>query len=208
MPVAVRADARLVLITAHRRESFGEPLRQVFLAMRDLAERHQDLEFLYPVHPNPTVRDMAKQMLAGHPQVHLCEPLGYEHLVSALIRCDIVLTDSGGLQEEGPAVGKPVLVMREVTERPEAVDLGVARLVGTDRGVIVSNVSRLLTDPIHYEEMVCNVSPYGDGRAAARIRDVLAAYLRRGEWDGIIDQFVEPRRVSEVRPPVDCALST
>jgi UDP-N-acetylglucosamine 2-epimerase (non-hydrolysing) len=195
LPIEVRSEARLVLVTAHRRESFGDPLRQVFLAMRDLAERHRDLEFLYPVHPNPHVREAAECFLAGYPQIHLCGPLSYEQLVSALLRCDIVLTDSGGLQEEGPAVGKPVLVMRNVTERPEAVELGVAQLVGTERDMIVHNVSRLLTDPDHYKAMVCNVSPYGDGRASVRIRDVLAAYLQGGELGGCVDQFVEPRWV-------------
>ncbi|KLK93355.1 UDP-N-acetylglucosamine 2-epimerase [Microvirga vignae] len=169
LPFSLSSKSRLVLVTAHRRENMGEPMREMFQAIIDLSLSYQDLEFIYPVHPNPNVRSLAETMLGKQPRVHLCQPLDYPELVSVLTRCDIVLTDSGGLQEEGPALAKPVLVMRNETERPEAVDLGLARLVGSNRAQIITEVSRLLDDPEAYRSMALGVSPYGDGRAAERI---------------------------------------
>ena len=178
-PQAAARNGRLVLMTLHRRESFGPPAEQVLTAVRRLLAAFPDLHLLYPVHPNPNVRDMAHAMLGGHPQVTLTDPLGYPELVAAMQHCTLVLTDSGGLQEEAPALGKPVLVLRDVTERPEAVDLGVARLVGTDPDHILAAASELLTSPAAYAAMAKGISPYGDGRAAERIASLVDLAVRR-----------------------------
>lgn len=166
---------KMVLVTAHRRESFGEPIRQIFLAIRDLAEefRQQRLGFVYPVHPNPNVCGPAREILSGLPNVRLLEPLAYDALVHLVQRCLFVLTDSGGLQEEAPSLGLPVLVMRQTTERPEGVEAGAVKLVGTDRANIVSEARRLITDPGARRAMVIDKNPYGDGCAARRIVDCL-----------------------------------
>ncbi|WP_244807545.1 non-hydrolyzing UDP-N-acetylglucosamine 2-epimerase [Caballeronia zhejiangensis] len=164
---------RLVLVTAHRRENFGEPLRNTCSALLELLARHDDIEILFPVHPNPNVRDVVHPMLNGHPRIILTEPLDYIPFVAAMQRATLILSDSGGVQEEAPALGKPVLVLRHETERPEAVEAGVVRLVGTQTDVIVDAVSRLLSDPAEYRTMARGVSPYGDGNAASRIVDVL-----------------------------------
>jgi UDP-N-acetylglucosamine 2-epimerase (non-hydrolysing) len=166
-----------VLLTAHRRENFGAPLESVFAAVRGLVEENPALTVIYPVHPNPAVRGPAHALLGGHPRITLTEPLGYPELVRAMRDARFILTDSGGIQEEAPALGKPVLVLRRATERPEAVDLGVAALVGTETDAILAACRRLLSDPAHYAAMARGVSPYGDGHAAGRIRDVLAAAL-------------------------------
>jgi UDP-N-acetylglucosamine 2-epimerase (non-hydrolysing) len=166
-------DERFVLVTAHRRESFGAPLREVFAAIRELADRYGDLHFLYPVHPNPNVLGPARELLGDYPRIHLTAPLGYSDLVHALRAAEIVLTDSGGIQEEAPSFGTPVLVLREVTERPEAVHAGVARLVGMDRARIVETASELLADDAARLRMARAVNPYGDGRAAERIADIV-----------------------------------
>ncbi|TDH61091.1 UDP-N-acetylglucosamine 2-epimerase (non-hydrolyzing) [Dankookia rubra] len=178
-PQAMGRNGRLVLMTMHRRESFGRPAEQVLTAVRRLLAAFPDLHLLYPVHPNPNVRDMAHAMLGRHPQVTLTDPLGYPELVAAMQHCALVLTDSGGLQEEAPALGKPVLVLRDVTERPEAVDHGVARLVGTDPDHILAAASELLTSPVAYAAMAKGVSPYGDGKAADRIARLVAGAVRR-----------------------------
>lgn len=164
---------RLILVTAHRRESFGRPLEEMCEAIRAIADRNPDVEVLYPVHRNPHARTIAFRVLAGHPRIHLCDPLGYGPFVTAMKRAYFVLTDSGGVQEEAPALGKPVLVMRLETERPEAIREGVARLVGTDFEAIAGEAQRLLDDAQAYRAMARGVSPYGDGRAAARIVGVL-----------------------------------
>ena len=173
LPIPIPAERRLVLVTAHRRENFGAPFREVLAAVRELAERHPDVHVLYPVHPNPNVEGPAYELLAGHPRITLVAPLDYLPFVAAMKRAYLVLTDSGGVQEEAPALGKPVLVMRRETERPEAVEQGVVRLVGPDRAAIVREAGRLLTDPEAYRAMARGVSPYGDGHAAARIVAVL-----------------------------------
>jgi UDP-N-acetylglucosamine 2-epimerase (non-hydrolysing) len=169
--------ARLVLLTAHRRESFGEPLRDVFRAVVEVTESVDDVEVLYPLHPNPNVRVPAVEILGGRERIHLTDPLGYLDLVWALRSAELILTDSGGIQEEAPTFGTPVLVLREVTERGEGVQAGVARLVGTDRAVIVAEARRLLTDDGARATMSRAVNPYGDGHASARIADVLSASL-------------------------------
>jgi len=176
-PLALTAGGRLMLMTMHRRENFGAPVAAVLQAVRELCAAFPDLIVVYPVHPNPNVRGPAVAALGAHPQVRLTEPLDYEALVGLMRRATLVLTDSGGLQEEAPALGKPVLVLRNETERPEAVELGVAKLIGTDRARVVAEVSRLLTDPTAYKKMAKGVSPYGDGRAAERIAAVVAHHL-------------------------------
>ena len=173
LPVEVPEGRRMVLVTAHRRENFGAPFREVCLAIRELADRHGDVHFVYPVHPNPNVSVPAHEILSGHERITLCPPLDYLPFVAAMKRAHLVLTDSGGVQEEAPALAKPVLVMRRETERPEAVAAGVVRLVGPVRDAIVAEVSRLLDDPDAYAGMAKGVSPYGDGHAAARIADIL-----------------------------------
>jgi len=167
------AARRLILVTAHRRESFGDRFDQMCTAIRDLAARNPDVEIVYPVHPNPNVLDSVNRILQGHERVHLIAPLDYLPFVHLLKKAHIVLTDSGGIQEEAPSLGKPVLVMREMTERPEAVDAGTAMLVGNTYSGIVNNVQRLLDDPGAYAAMANAVNPYGDGLASGRIADHL-----------------------------------
>ncbi|MCC6145069.1 MAG: UDP-N-acetylglucosamine 2-epimerase (non-hydrolyzing), partial [Candidatus Hydrogenedentes bacterium] len=167
-------ERKLLLVTAHRRESFGEPFREMCQAMRDLAANNADLEVIYPVHPNPNVRRVTDETLSGQNRVHLIEPLDYLPFVHLLKKAHIVLTDSGGIQEEAPSLGKPVLVMREVTERPEAIEAGTAKLVGNRYGRIVEEVQRLLDDREAYGAMANAANPYGDGKAAQRIADHLA----------------------------------
>ena len=173
LPVELDPTQRLILVTAHRRENFGEPFERVCRAVLTLLERNPDVQVLYPVHPNPNVRDIAHRLMGRHPRAVLCDPLDYLPFVAAMKRAYLILSDSGGVQEEAPALGKPVLVLRHETERPEAVEEGVVKLVGTDFDVIVSEVQRLLDDKATYNKMARGVSPYGDGHAAERIVKVL-----------------------------------
>lgn len=168
---------RLVLLTAHRRESFGAPLEGVFGAVADLADRFEDIEVVHPVHPNPHVREPALRILGGKPRVHLVDPLGYGDLLAVLGRASLVLTDSGGIQEEAPAFEVHTLVLRDVTERPEAVQAGTATLVGTDPGRILSEATARLSTGVRGRAVGHN--PYGDGRAGERIADILLAALSR-----------------------------
>ncbi|MCA9560967.1 MAG: UDP-N-acetylglucosamine 2-epimerase (non-hydrolyzing), partial [Myxococcales bacterium] len=172
---AFLGEGRCVLVTGHRRESFGAPIEQVALGLADVAAAHRDVSFVYPVHPNPHVREPIHRLLGSLPNVHLIEPLDYPYLVWLLERCHVVVTDSGGLQEEAPALGKPVLVTRDVTERAEGVEAGTARLVGTDRARLGGELSRLLDDDEAWRAMARAVNPYGDGHASERIRDILRA---------------------------------
>ena len=166
------ATRSLLLVTAHRRESFGDGLASICRALLELAAR-DDVQIVYPVHPNPNVRGPVHQLLGGHPNICLTEPLAYVPFVDLMRRAAILLTDSGGIQEEGPALGKPVLVMRETTERPEAVEAGTARLVGTDPRRIVAEAARLLDDPAAARSMTSAANPYGDGQASARIAEAI-----------------------------------
>jgi UDP-N-acetylglucosamine 2-epimerase (non-hydrolysing) len=166
-------NRRIVLLTAHRRESFGPGLRDVYHAVREIADALPDVQFVYPVHLNPNVQEPAHAILAGHEQISLIPPLDYVSLVHLIRRATLILTDSGGIQEEAPTFGKPVLVLREVTERPEAVEAGCARIVGTDRRVIVSAALELLTDRSAYDRMAHIANPFGDGHASERIVRVL-----------------------------------
>jgi UDP-N-acetylglucosamine 2-epimerase (non-hydrolysing) len=166
-------ETRYVLITGHRRESFGGGFLQICEALRDLADKYPNVHFVYPVHLNPNVQGPVNATLAGIGNVHLIKPLEYQAFVYLLKYCHLVLTDSGGIQEEAPSLGKPVLVMREVTERPEAIAAGTVRLVGANRDRIVANVSELLEDQASYQAMARAHNPYGDGAACQRIVEVL-----------------------------------
>ena len=166
-------NRRLILVTAHRRESFGPPFESLCLALRNLAERNADVEIVYPVHLNPNVRDPVRRILAQQPRVHLLEPLRYEQFAHLMAQAYLILTDSGGIQEEAPVLGKPTLVMRETTERPEAIEAGTARLVGTDQVRIMAEAENLLHDEGAYHTMAQAGSPFGDGRAAERIVNIL-----------------------------------
>jgi UDP-N-acetylglucosamine 2-epimerase (non-hydrolysing) len=170
-PGTATADARrLILVTAHRRESFGAPLEAVCAALREIAARYAGaVQLVYAVHPNPNVHEPVHRLLGGVPGVTLTPPLAYSTLVHLMKRADLVLTDSGGIQEEAPGLGVPVLVLRDVTERPEAVEAGTVRLVGTDRERIVAEACRLLDDPVAHARMARAVNPYGDGQASQRI---------------------------------------
>lgn len=168
---------RMILVTAHRRENFGEPIKVICRAIRTLVERNEDVQVLYPVHPNPNVQSVAHEMLGDHSRIVLCQPLDYLPFVGAMQRAYLILSDSGGVQEEAPALGKPVLVLRSETERPEAVEAGAARLVGSDYDKIVEETQRLLDDESAYRKMAKSISPYGDGHAAERIVKVLEQQL-------------------------------
>lgn len=177
-------DRRLVLVTAHRRENFGAPFLEICAALRYLAERYAgDAHFVYPVHRNPNVHEVAQRELAGLPNLTLLPPLDYLPLVQLLKRCTLALTDSGGIQEEAPGLGVPVLVLRHATERPEAVEAGTARLVGPVRDAIVRETARLLDDPVEHARMARAINPYGDGRAAERIVAALLAHDGRGQGE-------------------------
>jgi len=178
LAIPLDAGKRLVLVTAHRRENFGEPFQNICQALKCLAERNPDIQILYPVHPNPNVKDVAHRLLGQSPNILLCAPLDYAPFITAMKRAYLIISDSGGVQEEAPALGKPVLVLREETERPEAVDLGVVRLVGANQDTIIEQAQRLLDDPQAYRDMARGVSPYGDGKAAARIVDVLRQHFQ------------------------------
>lgn len=170
---ALEEGRRVILVTGHRRENFGEGFREICQAVRALAEAREDVLFCYPVHLNPNVREPVMRVLGGHPRILLARPLSYKIFVAHLQAASFVLTDSGGIQEEAPALGKPVLVMRDVTERPEGVKAGVARLVGPHEAEIVRHVSQLLDDADAYHRMARAANPYGDGHAAERIADAL-----------------------------------
>jgi UDP-N-acetylglucosamine 2-epimerase (non-hydrolysing) len=174
---AALGDRRVVLVTGHRRENFGDGMEQICTAILLLARRFAEVEFLYPVHLNPHVREPVTRLLSGRKNVHLCPPAPYPEFVWLMDRAAVILTDSGGVQEEAPSLGKPVLVMRESTERPEAVEAGAAELVGTDVLRIVDRVSLLLSDRAAYCLRQIDRNPYGDGRAAERIVDLM---LRQG----------------------------
>ncbi|OBP15349.1 UDP-N-acetylglucosamine 2-epimerase [Rheinheimera sp. SA_1] len=170
---------RLILVTGHRRESFGSGFENICAALKTIAERFPDADVVYPVHLNPNVREPVFRLLSNSPNVHLIEPQDYLPFVYLMSRSYLVLTDSGGIQEEAPSLGKPVLVMRDTTERPEAVAAGTVKLVGTDEAVIVSEVSKLMTDSQYYQSMSFAHNPYGDGQACLRITDAIKQYFKR-----------------------------
>ena len=166
-------DSRLILITAHRRENLGEPMKNMFRAIRRCMDEHPDLKAIYPIHMNPVVRQTANEILGDDDRIHIIEPLEVLDFHNFLARSYLILTDSGGIQEEAPSLGKPVLVMRDTTERPEGIAAGTLKLVGTDEEVIYENFKRLLEDETAYEKMSTASNPYGDGLACKRIADIL-----------------------------------
>lgn len=170
---------KIVLITGHRRENFGEGFINICEAINTLAKKFAEVEFVYPVHFNPNVRGPVNEILHGIKNVHLIEPLDYEPFVYAMEKSYMILTDSGGVQEEAPSLGKPVLVMRETTERPEAVEAGTVKLVGTDKEKIIAETSSLLVDSQAYLKMSRAHNPYGDGKASQRIVKILVDYFER-----------------------------
>ncbi|WP_003542760.1 non-hydrolyzing UDP-N-acetylglucosamine 2-epimerase [Desulfotomaculum nigrificans] len=167
------ANQRVLLVTTHRRENLGAPMRHIYQALKEIVETHPDVAIVFPVHKNPAVRRVVHEVLGQVPRVHLIEPLQYEPFINLMQRCYLVLTDSGGMQEEAPSLGKPVLVLRSTTERPEAVEAGTVKLVGTDREVVLSVTKELLNNPQAYRSMAEAVNPYGDGLAAKRIADFI-----------------------------------
>jgi len=177
LPFDLDPRKRLILLTAHRRENFGEPFREICRAVLHLMEHNPDVQIVYPVHPNPNVKDVAYEILGHQPRITLCEPMDYLPFVEVMKHAYLILSDSGGVQEEAPALGKPVLVLRRETERPEAVQEGVVQLVGPDLKEIISAAQRLLDDSGAYKQMARGVSPYGDGLAAERIVAVLRSHF-------------------------------
>lgn len=165
----IEEHKRVILVTTHRRENLGAPMHHVYRALRRLVDDIPDTEIVFPVHRNPLVREAVAEELEGHDRIHLVEPMEYEPFTNLMARSAIVLTDSGGIQEEAPSLGKPVLVLRDTTERPEAVEAGTVALVGTDEEAIYETAHRLLTDEAAYRQMAEAVNPYGDGKAAAHI---------------------------------------
>jgi len=171
---------RLILMTTHRRENLGEPMRNVYKALKAVLEAHEDVEAIFPVHKNPKVREIVREELGSLDRVHLIEPMDYEPFANLMARVDIVLTDSGGIQEEAPALGKPVLVLRDTTERPEAVVAGTVKLIGTDYEAVLRETNLLLDDSEHYKNMAEAANPYGDGKACERI---IKAILRKNGFE-------------------------
>lgn len=166
-------NKKVLLLTAHRRENLGQPMENIFKAVQQLTEKIDDLEVIFPVHLNPVIRELSKKMLAQNKQIHLIEALDYLAFANLMARSDLILTDSGGIQEEAPSLAKPVLVLRDTTERPEAVTAGTVIKVGTDTEKIFKESFKLLTDPEEYKKRATAVNPYGDGRAAARIVEAI-----------------------------------
>lgn len=166
---ALASGKRLILMTTHRRENLGEPLRHVYKALKKVLELHPDVAVLFPVHKNPKVREIVDQELGKAERVYLTEPMDYEPFANLMARADLILTDSGGIQEEAPALGKPVLVLRDTTERPEAVTAGTVEMVGTGYAEVLAAANRLLDDESYYKQMAEAVNPYGDGKACQRI---------------------------------------
>lgn len=170
---------RVIAVTCHRRENYGKPMQDIMHAILEVVERHPDVEVVYPVHLSPVVRECAFPILGGHDRIHLIDPIDVEEMHNLIARCAFVMTDSGGLQEEAPALEKPVLVMRRETERPEAVAAGTAKLAGVEKDVIVSMANELLDSPEAYAKMAKAVNPYGDGHACARITQAIEWYFGR-----------------------------
>ena len=170
-------DSRLIMITAHRRENLGEPMRHMFKAIRRVMDEHPDVKAIYPIHMNPVVREIAQEYLGDDDRIHIIEPLDVLDFHNFLSRSYLILTDSGGIQEEAPSLGKPVLVMRDTTERPEGIAAGTLKLVGTEEETIYKEFSRLLSDKAEYDAMSKASNPYGDGHACERIADILVKDL-------------------------------
>lgn len=206
LPDDFPAHDKTILLTAHRRESFGLPMEQALSALRAVLDRYPDVAIYFPVHPNPNISGVAKRILGQHPRAVLCEPVGYSQLVAAMQASWLVVTDSGGIQEEGPALGKPVLVLREVTERPEALATGVVKLVGTSPERIIQAIATLHDDPQAYRHMAHAVFPYGDGHAAERIVEALHRRLLPAVPSGDAAFHPDPRQREATDPAYDVSL--
>jgi UDP-N-acetylglucosamine 2-epimerase (non-hydrolysing) len=180
LPAAARNARKIVLVTAHRRENLGAPLENLCHALREIVQRHPETHVVYPVHLNPNVRETVFAMLANQERIHLVEPLSYASFVEAMAKAHLIITDSGGIQEEGPSLGKPILVFRNETERPEGVAAGGVKLVGTRRENLVREASRLLENAAAYRQMTASHNPYGDGKAASRIVQAILHYFGMG----------------------------
>jgi UDP-N-acetylglucosamine 2-epimerase (non-hydrolysing) len=178
LPVQLDPSKRLILVTTHRRENFGEPLREVCKALRDIVNAYPDIELVLPVHPNPNVGQAVREFLGNLPRVQLIEPLEYEPFCRLMEKATLILTDSGGIQEEAPSLSKPVLVLRDETERPEAVEMGTVKLVGPHYDRIMAETKALLDDPKAYQAMAQAANPYGDGKASERILDALRRFAK------------------------------
>ncbi|MBR6677143.1 MAG: UDP-N-acetylglucosamine 2-epimerase (non-hydrolyzing) [Oscillospiraceae bacterium] len=174
-------NKKIVLVTCHRRENYGEPMREIFTALRTLAEKHEDVELVYPVHLSPVVQEAAQTYLGGMERIHLIEPLSANEMHNLMARCYMVMTDSGGLQEEAPSLGKPVLVLRKETERPEAVEAGTVKLCGVKYDDVLRMAEELVTDRAAYDAMAHAVNPYGDGHACKRIADAILWFYGKGD---------------------------
>lgn len=174
-------NRKIILVTCHRRENYGQPMASIMTALRRVADAFPETELVYPVHLSPVVQEAARKYLDGHPRIHLIAPLDVREMHNLMARCHLVMTDSGGLQEEAPALGKPVLVLRKETERPEAVAAGTVRLAGVEEESIFQMASQLLSDQNEYDKMAHAANPYGDGRACSRIADAIAWYFGRRE---------------------------
>jgi len=183
-------EKRLILVTTHRRENLGDPMRHTYQALRDIVQEFPDVEVVFPVHRNPQVREVVASELGGLDRVWLIDPLDYEPFANLMARAHLVLTDSGGIQEEAPAFGKPVLVLRDTTERPEAVEAGTVKLVGTDRDTVYKETRKLLADPAAYQQMANACNPYGDGKASPRI--IQAILWRYGFRESPPDTYIRP----------------
>ena len=174
-------NKKIVLVTCHRRENYGEPMREIMTALRTLAEKHEDVELVYPVHLSPVVQEAAQTYLGGMDRIHLIAPLSADEMHNLMARCYMVMTDSGGLQEEAPSLGKPVLVLRKETERPEAVDAGTVKLCGVKYDDVLRMAEELVVDSAAYEKMAHAVNPYGDGHACKRIVDAILWFYGKGD---------------------------
>ena len=173
-------NERTILMTAHRRENLGQPMRNIFSAVLEVVNEYEDLRLIYPMHKNPAVREPAEEILGNHPRIHLIEPIGVGDMHNLFAKCYMILTDSGGIQEEAPALGKPVLVLRTETERPEAVETGVVRVVGVERENVAREIRLLLDSPEAYAKMSNAKNPYGDGHASERICDaIISAFAEK-----------------------------
>ena len=171
--IGLNENLKTILMTSHRRENFGEPIKNICSAVLELVEKNKDIQVVYPVHPNPNIKDVVYPMLGNKERIKLIEPLEYTDFCALMEKAHIILTDSGGVQEEAPALGKPVLVLRTTTERPEAIDYGTVKLVGTDKTKIVEETQKLLDDEKEYKKMSEAINPYGDGHSCERIVEVL-----------------------------------
>lgn len=170
-------EKRVILLTSHRRENIGEPMENIFTAVNDISKKYEDVEVIFPIHLNPKVREIANNVFEGNEKIHLIEPMDYEPFVNLINKCHLVVTDSGGLQEEAPSLGKPVLVVRKETERPEGVEAGTCKLSGVEYKDIYSDLDKLLSDEKSYKEMANAINPYGDGKASERIVNTIIKEL-------------------------------